>query len=243
MSRRKPRFRRVLLKLSGEALVGEDSFGIDPGVLRSVAEEIVGIYEHGVELGVVIGGGNIFRGLRAPSYGVERVTGDFMGMLATTINALALGEALKGKGARAKVLTAIAMPEIADSFTHEQALRHIGDGCIVLFAAGTGNPYFTTDTAAALRAAEIHAEVLLKATKVDGVYNADPQRKHNAKLLRRISYKRIMQDDLRIMDMSAISLSMEQSIPIIVFNLRIKKNLERIVFGEEIGTLITGEGV
>ena len=237
----RPRFKRILLKLSGEALMGDKSFGIDPAVLEDVASEISSIHKLGVEVGIVIGGGNIFRGLQATGYGVGRVAADHMGMLATIINALALGEALQRIGAEIRVMTAINMIKIAEPYVRGRAIRHLSKNRIVLFGAGTGNPYFTTDTAAALRAMEIDAEVLMKATKVDGVYDADPEIEPSAKPFPQLTYSEVLKRKLKVMDLTGVSLAMGQKLPIIVFNLREKGNILKVITGEKVGTLITGE--
>jgi uridylate kinase len=237
-----PRFKRILLKLSGEALMGNQTFGIDSTVLESVAAEISAIHELGVEVGIVIGGGNIFRGLHSDALGVGRVAGDHMGMLATVINSLALGEALGRIGCETRIMTAIDMIKIAEPYIRERAVTHLSKSRIVLFGAGTGNPYFTTDTAAALRAMEIDADVLLKATKVDGVYDDDPETTPNAKYFDRLTYREALKRNLKVMDLTAVSLAMGQKLPIIVFNLRKKGNIKNIISGDRIGTLITGEG-
>jgi len=238
----RPRFKRILLKLSGEALMGDQSFGIDSKVIVSVASEISAIHKLGVEVGIVIGGGNIFRGLQSDAFGVGRVAGDHMGMLATVINTLALGEALGRIGCKTRIMTAIDMIKIAEPYVRERAVSHLSKNYIVLFGAGTGNPYFTTDTAAALRAMEIDAEVLLKATKVDGVYDADPETEPGAKYFDRLAYSEVLKRNLKVMDLTAVSLAMGQKLPIIVFNLREKGNIKKIISGDHIGTLITGEG-
>lgn len=237
-----PRFKRILLKLSGEALMGNQSFGIDSTVLQNVAAEISVIHELGVEVGIVIGGGNIFRGLRSDAFGVGRVAGDHMGMLATVINSIALGEALGRIGCETRIMTAIDMIKIAEPYIRGRAVTHLSKNRIVLFGAGTGNPYFTTDTAAALRAMEIDADVLLKATKVDGVYDDDPETTPDAKYFDRLTYSEALKRNLKVMDLTAISLAMGQELPIIVFNLRKKGNIKNIISGDRIGTLITGEG-
>ncbi len=241
MSETRPRFKRVLLKLSGEALMGGRAFGIDPEVLKTVASEIAGLHHHGVQVAAVIGGGNIFRGLQSASYGVGRVSADYMGMLATMINALALGEALQGTGVESRVMSAIEMIEVAETYVRQRALRHLGKERVVIFGAGTGNPYFTTDTAAALRAMEIDAEVLLKATKVDGVYDADPEKDPSAKPFTRLTYREVLKRNLQVMDLTAVSLAMGQRLPIIVFNLRRPGSLFQAVFEGNVGTLVTGD--
>jgi uridylate kinase len=238
----RPRFKRILLKLSGEALMGNQSFGIDSTVLEGVAAEISVIHELGVEVGIVIGGGNIFRGLQSDAFGVGRVAGDHMGMLATVINSIALGEALGRIGCETRIMTAIDMIKIAEPYIRERAVTHLSKSRIVLFGAGTGNPYFTTDTAAALRATEIDADVLLKATKVDGVYDDDPETTPGAKYFDRLTYSEVLKRNLKVMDLTAVSLAMGQKLPIIVFNLRKRGNIKNIISGDRIGTLITGEG-
>lgn len=236
-----PRFKRVMIKLSGEALVGDQSYGIDPAVMEDVAAEIAAVHKRGIEIGIVIGGGNIFRGLNSSTYGVGRVAGDHMGMLATIINALALGQVLEGLGCETRVMTAIDMIKIAEPYIRGRAVNHLSKGRVVLFGAGTGNPYFTTDTAAALRAMETGSDVLMKATKVDGVYDADPQKEPGAKPFAELTYAEVLRRNLKVMDLTAVSLAMGQDLPIIVFNLRKKGNIEKIVGGENIGTLIAGE--
>ncbi|MDX2448091.1 MAG: UMP kinase [Desulfobacterales bacterium] len=232
------RYQRVLLKLSGEALMGDQAFGISQDMLAYVAEEIQSIYELGVELAVVVGGGNIFRGVAASSYGMERTSADHMGMLATIMNSLALQDALERKGIQTRVQTAISMREVAEPYIRRRAARHLERGRVVIFAAGTGNPYFTTDTAAVLRAQEIHAEVLFKATKVDGLYDADPVDNPDAKRFDNISYMEVIEKQLKVMDMTAISLAMDNHLPLVVFNLKEKGNIKRVGCGEAIGTYI-----
>ena len=232
------RYKRVLLKLSGEALMGDLAFGISQEMLAYVAEEIQSIYELGVELAVVVGGGNIFRGVSASSYGMERTSADHMGMLATIMNSLALQDALEKGGIQTRVQTAISMHEVAEPYIRRRAARHLERGRIVIFAAGTGNPYFTTDTAAVLRAQEIHAEILFKATKVDGVYDADPVDNPGAERFDDITYMEVIEKQLRVMDMTAISLAMDNHLPLVVFNLKKKGNIKRVGCGEAIGTYI-----
>jgi len=236
-----PHFRKILLKLSGEALMGEKTFGVDPKILKAVAGEIHNLQELGVKIAIVIGGGNIFRGLNSSEYGMGRVSGDHMGMLATIINAIALGEALNRMGSETRVMSAIDMNKIAEPYIRGRAMRHLERGRVVLIGAGTGNPYFSTDTAAALRAMEVEAEVLLKATKVDGVFDADPEKNPSSKPYTRLTYLEFLQKNLQVMDMTAVSLAMGQNLPIIVFNLRKKDNIKKVVFGETVGTLISGE--
>jgi len=236
----KAAYRRVLLKLSGEALMGARSFGIDPAVVQAIAGEIRDAVRMGVEMGVVIGGGNIFRGVEGSARGMERTQADYMGMLATVINSLALQSVLEGMGVRCRVQTAIEMREVAEPFIRRRASRHLEKGRVVIFAAGTGNPYFTTDTAAALRAAEIQADVILKATKVDGVYDRDPVKHAGAKMYKTISYTEALAKNLRVMDATAISLCRENGIPIRVFNIARKGNIKAVICGKSIGTTVGG---
>jgi uridylate kinase len=233
-----------MLKLSGEALMGSQSFGIEPKVVQTTAEELAEVVELGVQVAVVVGGGNIIRGVSAHEQGIDRITGDSMGMLATVINALALSSALEQLDVPTRVQTAIEMHQVAEPFIRRRAIRHLEKHRVVVFAAGTGNPFFTTDSAAALRANEIHAEVLMKATKVDGVYTADPVTNPNAQLMPKLNYQEILQRGLRIMDAAAIALCMESQIPIQIFNIRKPGILRRVVLGEDIGSLIgPGEDV
>jgi uridylate kinase len=233
-----PAYRRVLLKLSGEALMGEETFGIDPAVTSQVAKDIREIQDMGVQTGVVIGGGNIFRGLAASAKGMDRATADYMGMLATVMNALALQDALEHAGVTTRVATAIEMRAVAEPFIRRRAVRHLEKGRVVVFAAGTGNPYFTTDTAAALRAMEMKADVILKGTKVDGVYTADPMLDPHATKYSEISYLKVLEQGLKVMDATAISLCMDNRLPIVVFNLRTPGNLRRVITGEPVGTKV-----
>jgi len=241
MSNKGPRYRRILLKLSGEALMGDESFGIDSNVLKAVASEVHNVQKLGVEIAIVIGGGNIFRGLNASEYGIGRVPADQMGMLATVINAIALGEALNKMGTETRIMSALDMNKIAEPYIRERAISHLGKKRIIILGAGTGNPYFSTDTAAALRAMEVNAQVLLKATKVDGVFEADPEENPQAKPFRKITYKEVMRRNLRVMDMTAVSLAMGQNLPIIVFNLKKKGNIKKVVSGQNVGTSISGD--
>jgi uridylate kinase len=236
-----PVYGRVLLKLSGEALMGEQAFGIDPGVTTQIAHEIGGIQQLGVQTGVVIGGGNLFRGLAASARGMDRATADYMGMLATVINALALQDALEQIGVLTRVATAIEMRAVAEPFIRRRAVRHLEKGRVVVFAAGTGNPYFTTDTAAALRAMEMKADVILKGTKVDGIYTADPMLHPDATKYDRISYLKVLEQGLKVMDATAISLCMDNRLPIVVFNLRQPGNLRRVITGEPVGTTVSAD--
>jgi uridylate kinase len=234
------KFKRILLKLSGEALMGDQGFGIAPEMLAYVAEEVRSIIELDVQLAIVVGGGNIFRGVAATSFGMERTSADHMGMLATVLNSLALQDALEKKGIQTRVQTAISMHEVAEPYILRRALRHLEKGRVVIFAAGSGNPYFTTDTAAVLRAKEVHAEILLKATKVNGLYDADPERNTDARFIKTISYMEVLERQLRVMDMTAISLAMDNQLPLMVFNLKEKGNIKKVVNGEDVGTTISG---
>jgi len=238
-----PVYRRILLKLSGEALMGERSFGIEPEVVARLADEVKGVHVLGVQTAVVLGGGNIIRGLAAAAQGIDRVAGDHMGLLATVINGLALQDALEKRGVTTRLMSAVEMRQIAEPFIRRRAIRHLEKGRVVLFVGGTGNPFFTTDSAAALRANEIRAEVLLKATKVDGVYDADPKVRPAANFLKTLSYRQALEAGLQVMDAAAIALCMENGIPIKVFNLRVRGNIERVVRGEDIGSLVSAEAV
>jgi uridylate kinase len=229
-----------LLKLSGEALMGDQGFGICPNMLSYVAEEVRSIVELNVQLAIVVGGGNIFRGVAASSFGMERTSADHMGMLATVLNSLALQDALEKKGIQTRVQTAISMHEVAEPYILRRALRHLERRRVVIFAAGSGNPYFTTDTAAVLRAKEIHAEILLKATKVNGLYDSDPERNSDARFIETISYMEVLERQLKVMDMTAISLAMDNQLPLMVFNLKEKGNIHKVVSGEAVGTTIGG---
>lgn len=233
-----PKYKRALVKLSGEVLMGELGFGINPEMLGYLSEEIRSVYDLGVQTAIVIGGGNIFRGVAASSYGMDRTSADHIGMLATVINSIALQDALEKKGVQTRVQTAIEMAAIAEPYIMRRAIRHLEKGRVVIFAAGTGNPYFTTDTAAALRAQEIRAEVLVKATKVDGIYDADPVTDRNAKKIDTLSYLDVLKRQLKVMDATAISLAMDNGLPVIVFNLKIKGNLRRVMCGENVGTWV-----
>jgi uridylate kinase len=233
-------YRRILLKLSGEALMGDRGFGIHPEIMQEIAHEIAQVVGMGVQVAVVIGGGNIFRGLSAAEQGMDRATADFMGMLATVINGLALQEALERIGVATRVLSAIEMRQVAEPYIRRRATRHLEKGRVVIFVAGTGNPFFTTDTAASLRAREIGAEVILKATKVDGVYEEDPVKYPNAKKIEEIGYMGVLERDLKVLDATAVSLIKDANIPIVIFNLRTKGNIKRAVLGEKVGTLIRG---
>lgn len=239
-----PVYRRILLKLSGEVLMGTQPFGIAPEVLPQLAQEVAEVKTLGVDVAIVIGGGNIIRGIAATEQGLERVTGDYMGMLATVINALALQDALEKKGCHTRVLTAIEMRQVAEPFIRRRAIRHLEKGRVVIFAAGTGNPFFTTDSAAALRASEIHADALLKGTKVDGLYSADPVRDVGAYLVKQATYQNLLERGLSIMDAAAVSLCQNAKIPIRIFNIRVPGNIRRVVLGEDVGsTVAEGEAV
>jgi uridylate kinase len=240
MTVKRPHYRRILLKMSGEALMGETSFCISPSVLKLFAKEIYDLHCLGVEIAIVIGGGNIFRGLNCSEYSIGRVPADHMGMLATVINAIALGEALNRLGTQARVMSAIEMNKIAEPYIRARAVNHLERGRVVIFGAGTGNPYFSTDTAAALRAMEIGADVLLKATRVDGVYPADPEKHSTCKPFATLTYQEFLGRNLKIMDMTAVALAMGQKLPIIVFNLRKKGNIQKAIFARHVGTLISG---
>jgi uridylate kinase len=239
-----PRYRRVMVKLSGEALMGSQPFGIEPAVVRTIAGEIADIAGLGLQIAVVVGGGNIIRGVSAHEQGIDRITGDSMGMLATVINALALSSAIEQLGFPTRVQTAIEMNEVAEPFIRRRAIRHLEKGRIVLFAGGTGNPFFTTDSAAALRANEIDAEVLMKATKVDGVFTSDPAIDDEARLIPRLSYEEVLKRGLRVMDAAAIALCMESQIPIQIFNIRAPGMMKRVVIGDDVGSWVgPGEAV
>jgi len=232
------RYKRVLLKLSGEALMGDMDFGISQERIKYMADEIRSVFDLGLQIAVVIGGGNIFRGVSAGSFGMDRTSADHMGMLATVINSIALQDALEKRGVQTRTQSAISMHEIAEPYILRKAIRHLEKGRVVLFAAGTGNPYFTTDTAAVLRAQEIHSEILLKATRVDGLYDSDPEINEDAKFIKKIGYMEVLEKQLKAMDTTAVSLAMDNKLPIIVFNLKEKGNFRKIICGEEIGTRI-----
>jgi len=234
-----PAYKRILLKLSGEALLGEQTYGIDPIVATQIARDVKEIQGLGVETAIVIGGGNIFRGVAASARGMDRATADYMGMLATIINALALQDALEQQGVPTRVVTAIEMRAVAEPFIRRRAIRHLEKGRVVVFGAGTGNPYFSTDTAAALRAMEIKADVILKGTKVDGIFDADPMLQPTATRFDRISYLEVLDKGLKVMDATAISLCMDNRLPIVVFNLKTPGNIKRAIAGEPIGSLVT----
>ncbi len=231
-------FKRILLKLSGEALMGERQFGIDPVVLKSFAHEVAEIHNLGVQIGIVIGGGNIFRGIQAAAHGIDKVSGDHMGMLATVINSIAFQNALEEAGVQTRLQSAIKMEQIAEPYIRRRAIRHLEKNRVVIFGAGTGNPYFTTDTAAVLRAIEIEAQVIIKATRVDGVYDSDPEKNPNAIKFDEITYKQVIEKELRVMDQTAITLCSENNLPILVFNVNQKGNLKKLIAGENIGTMV-----
>jgi uridylate kinase len=233
--------RRVLLKLSGEALMGEHEYGIDPEVVRAIAGQIAAARTDGIEIAVVVGGGNIFRGLAASARGMDRSTGDYMGMLATVMNGLAIQDALEQGGTPTRVMSAIAMNEICEPYIRRRAVRHLEKGRVVVMVAGTGNPYFTTDTAATLRAVEVHAQVILKGTRVDGVYDADPEVHPDAQRFSRIGYTDLLSNRLQALDATAVSLAMDNQMPIVVFDLTVPGNITKAIAGERIGTLISGE--
>lgn len=234
----KPRFHRVLLKLSGEALMGTKGFGVDPETVARIAGEIAELHGIGVEVAATVGGGNFIRGILVSAAGMDRVTGDYMGMLSTVINALALQNALEKTGVHTRVQTAIEMKEVAEPFIRRRAIRHLEKGRVVIFGAGTGNPYFSTDTAAALRAIEVSAEAILKATKVDGVYDDDPAKNSSAKLIRKLTYQQVLEKGLRVMDTTAIALCMENNLPIVVFNLLRHGNIRNVVLGSKVGSIV-----
>lgn len=237
----RPAFTRVLLKLSGESLAGDQGYGIDPNTINAIAKEISEVVAQGVQLALVIGGGNIFRGLAASSKGMDRASADYMGMLATVINSLAMQDALEKQGVSTRVQSAIAMQAVAEPYIRRRAMRHLEKGRVVIFGAGTGNPYFTTDTAASLRAMEINAQVILKGTKVDGVYSADPKKDPDAVKLPEITYIDVLKKGLQVMDATAISLCMDNKLPIIVFDLTVEGNIKKVISGEAIGTIVQGE--
>ena len=235
----KPQYNRVLIKVSGEALMGFQEFGVDPAMMARIACEIKAVHQLGVEIAIVVGGGNIIRGVKVSEAGFDRATGDYMGMLATVINALALQSALEENGIFTRVMSAIDLAQVAEPFIRRRAIRHLEKKRVVILAAGTGNPYFTTDTAAALRAMEIKADVILKATKVEGVYDSDPLENPEAKLFKRLTYLQVLEKGLRVMDTTAISLCMENKLPIIVFSLRQEGSIKKVVMGEQVGSVIS----
>jgi uridylate kinase len=237
---KRPRYKRILLKISGEVLTGEGGYGIDPSVIQQIAQEIKEVKNLGAEVAIVIGGGNIFRGIAASSKGMDRASADYMGMLATVMNGIALQDALEKMDVQTRVQTAIEMREIAEPYIRRKAIRHLEKGRVVVFAGGTGNPYFTTDTTASLRAMEIGAEVILKATKVDGVYDSDPLLNKRARRYDELTYLDVLKKQLKVMDATAISLCMDHQIPIIVFNLKKRGNIKRVVLGDKVGTKVRG---
>jgi uridylate kinase len=236
-----PIYRRIVLKLSGESFQGSQGFGIDAETVHSIAHEVKEVSDLGIEMAIIVGGGNIFRGTRQKSLSIDRATGDYMGMLATVINGLALQDALEKQGVVTRLLSAIDMAQVAEPFIRRRAMRHLEKGRVVIFAAGTGNPYFSTDTAAALRAMEIKAHVILKATRVDGIYDADPEKVSGAKMFERITYLDVIQKGLAVMDSTAISLCMDNRMPIIIFNMNRPGNIRRAVMGEKVGSTVTAE--
>ena len=236
------KYRRILLKVSGESLAGEKKFGLDPATLRAIAREIKAVVDLKVEIGIVVGGGNIFRGLEASAQGIDRAVADNMGMLATVVNALALQDALEKAGVPTRVMSAITMNEVAEPYIRRRAMRHLEKGRIVVFGAGTGSPYFTTDTAAALRATEIGAEAILKGTRVAGIYDRDPEKDGQAQIFSRLTYFDVLEKSLRVMDSTAITMAMEQHIPIIVFKLLEPGNMKKVVLGEAVGTIVETRG-
>jgi uridylate kinase len=236
------KYRRILLKVSGESLAGEKKFGLDPATLRAIAREVKAVVDLKVEIGIVVGGGNIFRGLEASAQGIDRAVADNMGMLATVVNALALQDALEKAGVPTRVMSAITMNEVAEPYIRRRAMRHLEKGRIVVFGAGTGSPYFTTDTAAALRATEIGAEAILKGTRVAGIYDRDPEKDGQAQIFSRLTYFDVLEKSLRVMDSTAITMAMEQHIPIIVFKLLDPGNMKKVVLGEMVGTIVETRG-
>ena len=235
-----PQYKRILLKLSGEALVGDGEYGISPEIIGAIADEVKEVRDLGIEIAIVIGGGNIFRGVAASSKGMDRASADYMGMLATVINALALQDALENKDVYTRVQSAIEMQQVAEPYIRRKATRHLEKGRVVIFAAGTGNPYFTTDTAAALRAMEVNADVILKATKVDGVYDADPMMVKDAVKFDELTYIDVLKKNLKVMDSTAISLCMDNNLPIIIFNLTNRGNILKVAMGEKVGSIVRG---
>ncbi|MFH1539362.1 MAG: UMP kinase [bacterium] len=241
MAKKKPKYKRILLKISGEGLGGKKGFGLDQNALAAYSKEIKEVRELGVEVAIVVGGGNIFRGLSGAASGMERAAGDYMGMLATVINGLALQNSLENIGVYTRLMTAFEMREVAEPYIRRRAIRHLEKGRVVIFGAGTGNPYFTTDTAAALRAVEVGMDAILKATRVDGVYDSDPLKNPKAKMFKEITYMEALEKRLKVMDPTSLTMCMENHIPIIVFNFTRHGNLKRVVLGEKVGTLVRGE--
>ena len=236
------KYRRILLKLSGEALMGDQGYGVDPNTLGQIADEVIDVHSLGVEVALVIGGGNIFRGVAGASTGMDRAHADYMGMLATLINALAMQDALEARGSKTRVLSAIEVERVAEPYIRRRAIRHLEKGRLVIFASGTGNPFFTTDTAASLRAMEIGADIVMKATKVDGVYDKDPHKHKDARMFRQLSYLDVLNRNLAVMDSTAISLCRDNQLPILVFNMTKPGNIRRVVLGEQLGTMVLEEG-
>jgi uridylate kinase len=237
-SKKKPVYKRILLKLSGESLQGPQGYGIHGETLRSIAKELKEVHDLGLEIAIVVGGGNIFRGGRQKGFEIDRATGDYMGMLATVINAMALQDSLEKAGVFTRVLSAISMNEVCEPFIRRRAMRHLEKGRVIIFGAGTGNPYFSTDTAAALRAMEIKADVILKATRVEGIYDADPEKVSDAKFFQQLTYRDVLHQDLKVMDSTAISLCMDNGMPIVVFNMNQYGNIKRVVLGERVGSMV-----
>lgn len=241
MAKQSSRYQRILLKLSGEALAGDKGFGIHHDTIERIAEEIKSIHELGTEIAIVVGGGNIFRGIAGTAQGMDRAASDYMGMLATVINSMALQDCLEKRGVYTRVMSAIGMSQLAEPYIRRRAIRHLEKKRVVIFAAGTGNPFFTTDTAASLRAMEVGADIIMKATRVDGVYDSDPETNADAVMFKRLDYIEVLKNNLKVMDSTAISLCMDNSLPILVFNLNTPGNLKRVVLGEEIGTFVRRE--
>jgi len=235
------RYKRILLKLSGEALAGDKAFGIHHDTIERIAEEIKSIHDLGTEIAIVVGGGNIFRGIAGTAQGMDRAASDYMGMLATVINSMALQDCLEKRGVYTRVMSAIGMSQVAEPYIRRRAIRHLEKKRVVIFAAGTGNPFFTTDTAASLRAMEVGADIIMKATRVDGVYDSDPEKNADAVMFKRLDYIEVLKNNLKVMDSTAISLCMDNSLPILVFNLNVSGNLKRVVLGEELGTFVRRE--
>jgi uridylate kinase len=235
------RYKRILLKLSGEALAGDKGFGIHHDTIERIAEEIKSVHELGTEIAIVVGGGNIFRGIAGTAQGMDRAASDYMGMLATVINSMALQDCLEKRGVYTRVMSAIGMSQVAEPYIRRRAIRHLEKKRVVIFAAGTGNPFFTTDTAASLRAMEVGADIIMKATRVDGVYDSDPEKNADAVMFKRLDYIEVLKNNLKVMDSTAISLCMDNSLPILVFNLNVAGNLKRVVLGEELGTFVRRE--
>ncbi|MBM4316758.1 MAG: UMP kinase [Deltaproteobacteria bacterium] len=241
MVKQTARYKRILLKLSGEALAGDKAFGIHHDTIERIAEEIKSVHDLGTEIAIVVGGGNIFRGIAGTAQGMDRAASDYMGMLATVINSMALQDCLEKRGVYTRVMSAIGMSQVAEPYIRRRAIRHLEKKRVVIFAAGTGNPFFTTDTAASLRAMEVGADIIMKATRVDGVYDSDPEKNAAAVMFKRLDYIEVLKNNLKVMDSTAISLCMDNSLPILVFNLNVSGNLKRVVLGEELGTFVRRE--